>query len=753
MRTHTRASQWGVLSLALVPILALPSPARAAVFSVTSSADQVDVTPGDGICETATGNGVCTLRAAVQESNALPGPDTLRVPAGSFQLTRTGSEDQAAFGDLDILDDLVIKGSGPPDTAIDGLGSDRIFDCGPALASTLTVRLSGLVLRNGAAGDGAAVRATCNLTVTNSVIEDNSSWNRGAIYVKGSDSRLELVHSLVRNNSLHGIVSYEAGELMIRDSQFIENSGGLGGALFDFYGDTFITVLDSTFSRNAATAEGGAIAAGNLFVSGSTFDENTAASASALFPEGPVEIVSSTFSGNRATEGPAISGGQDLSLQNVTFFYNDDWSGNGAGALETDAMSGITLLSNTLFRDNLPSSCLGPSFSSLGHNLSDDSSCQLDAAGDWENTDATLDPTLAANGGRTMTHALTGEDSLSAYGPEHGSPLPEGTGGGACEITDQRGVDRPLHNNHWSPARCDIGAFESCVWSWDVDSDGDGLTDECDWDDDDDGCPDAEDENAGSHERQVGYFKDFCGGSHPLMVFEGSDSDNDGRLNCEDDDDDDDGVPDEEDHCLGPALATCIQFGNYPCLPSFLECLGGSCVRLLLRFVAVSNPNPEAFVDLEPTAIRADTLYAAPLRGLDARATVERIAGKAVQVQARVKTPTRADRFALEIWRKNADGRPVERLFRVAEYSQASLRLGDDNGGQVIAIRASARAGEPLVLGTTFVTGAPLTGLRDADADLVPDAYDLCPWQAGGIEDTRLGTTCSATRPKLRPGR
>src|SRR4029077_336828 len=37
-------------------------------FDATSGAD--DAFPGDGQCETAVGNGVCTLRAAVEEANA-----------------------------------------------------------------------------------------------------------------------------------------------------------------------------------------------------------------------------------------------------------------------------------------------------------------------------------------------------------------------------------------------------------------------------------------------------------------------------------------------------------------------------------------------------------------------------------------------------------------------------------------------------------------------------------------------------------
>jgi CSLREA domain-containing protein len=42
-----------------------------AAFQVTSTEDVVDAAPGNGVCRTAAG--ACTLRAAIQESNAVAG--------------------------------------------------------------------------------------------------------------------------------------------------------------------------------------------------------------------------------------------------------------------------------------------------------------------------------------------------------------------------------------------------------------------------------------------------------------------------------------------------------------------------------------------------------------------------------------------------------------------------------------------------------------------------------------------------------
>jgi CSLREA domain-containing protein len=59
-----------------------------ATFQVDSQADAVDDLPGDGICTTS--SGACTLRAAVQETNALAGPDVITLPAGVHVLGLLG---------------------------------------------------------------------------------------------------------------------------------------------------------------------------------------------------------------------------------------------------------------------------------------------------------------------------------------------------------------------------------------------------------------------------------------------------------------------------------------------------------------------------------------------------------------------------------------------------------------------------------------------------------------------------------------
>ena len=69
-----------LFALALILMFAAPQ-ARAATLTVNSTDDAPDALGGDGVC--ATSNGNCTLRAAIQEANALPGLDTIAFAIGS----------------------------------------------------------------------------------------------------------------------------------------------------------------------------------------------------------------------------------------------------------------------------------------------------------------------------------------------------------------------------------------------------------------------------------------------------------------------------------------------------------------------------------------------------------------------------------------------------------------------------------------------------------------------------------------------
>jgi len=115
-----------VMLFCMVTVLTLSQGADAKIFRVNSTKDMVDAAPHDGVCLTATG--VCTLRAAIQEANALTGTDEIRLKAGTYRLHLIGEgEDFAATGDLDMTDSVPVVGKGGALTVVDGNVQDNIF--------------------------------------------------------------------------------------------------------------------------------------------------------------------------------------------------------------------------------------------------------------------------------------------------------------------------------------------------------------------------------------------------------------------------------------------------------------------------------------------------------------------------------------------------------------------------------------------------------------------------------------------------
>ena len=155
-------------SVLLTRMTFLPPLAVAAgppTFIVNSPADVVDANPGDGKCETAHNNGVCTLRAAIMEANratgstilfGLPGAVTYKLSIAPV----TGPNNQIT-GDLDISNTMTIVGNGAANTIIDANNIDRVFFVWPCIdnqydqqtgACTIglvAATISGVTIQNG----------------------------------------------------------------------------------------------------------------------------------------------------------------------------------------------------------------------------------------------------------------------------------------------------------------------------------------------------------------------------------------------------------------------------------------------------------------------------------------------------------------------------------------------------------------------------------------------------------------------------
>jgi CSLREA domain-containing protein len=193
---------------------------------VDSPADLADASPGDGLCRS-TGSGQCTLRAAVQETNAWPTTDAISIADGvDPTLTRTGADDDAVVGDLDLTDDVAIDGNG---AVVSGGRRDRVFH---VMAG---VTISDMTVRDGLATDGAGVRNSGgNLVMDQVTVTANEGATGGGIR-NDNGGVLVMSNSTISGNvaSTNGGAIYNtaSGMIHLRFTTIAANSSGAGGAL------------------------------------------------------------------------------------------------------------------------------------------------------------------------------------------------------------------------------------------------------------------------------------------------------------------------------------------------------------------------------------------------------------------------------------------------------------------------------------------------------------------------------------------
>jgi CSLREA domain-containing protein len=270
--------------------------AQAVTLSVNSTADAVDVSPGNGVCETGFGNRTCTLRAAIQEANALGGRDTIVVPAGTYRLTiaRRG-ETFAAAGDLDLRDSVDIVGAGADRVIVDAAGIDRAF----SVVSGAEVTISGLAVENGnngfgsTVGNGGAIFNGGTLTLDRVVVRSSRSvgdvttgFGFGGGVANGTNGRLTIRNSTLSGNSAQanggGLSNPAGGAVSISGSVISGNVALNGGGLRTAGNNSSLTIDSTTIDGNTSSDDGGGIvssAAGNvLTVSNSTISNNSTGS-------------------------------------------------------------------------------------------------------------------------------------------------------------------------------------------------------------------------------------------------------------------------------------------------------------------------------------------------------------------------------------------------------------------------------------------------------------------------------------------
>ena len=227
-----------------------------------------------------------------------------------------------------------------------------------------------------------------------------------------------------------------------------------------------LVLLDALVAGNTATNSGGGIDTnGALTVNDSTIASNSVTAGLAIgggidnFAENGAgvtisnsTIANNTVSGGSGNTGGGINNGSTLHIVDSTIAGNGSPSGQAAGLA-----GGATAMLDTIIAANSGGTdCGATPPTSSGHNLDDDGSCSLSAAGDQSNVSAGLvtssgHPVLTNNGGPTDTIAL--QPTSTAVDAGFATP--------ACQSPDQRGVTRPDPEDTGASPPCDIGAYES----------------------------------------------------------------------------------------------------------------------------------------------------------------------------------------------------------------------------------------------------------------------------------------------------
>jgi predicted outer membrane repeat protein len=385
------------LLLSSLLLLAAATPVRA--FDVNSTKDQVDAAI-DGVCASA--EGLCTLRAAVQEAEATVAPDVINVPAGKYKLKLTGIfENESAAGDLDITQDLTINGAGVGVTIIQGK-KDRVFDIfgEPVVAiNNLTITKGAIVSKlafppEDLDGGGISILFDAVVTLTDVAVVGNKATDDGGGIACGAD--------LVMNR------------VTVEKNKARDDAGGV----YTFVGTS--TLTNVTIAKNRAGDQGGAMEVQSFLT-----------------------CTNCTLSGNKAkTDGGAVHSEDSVLLINATLKGNKGGKGQ-AGGLQSDVGAQVEIR-NTLLDTNKPLNCVGTVVLG-GGNLESGASCGLAPAA--SDVDIELEG-LDDNGGSTKTHALKPESPAIDFGVDTD-----------CPATDQRGVAR-VDVPAVGTGICDSGAFE-----------------------------------------------------------------------------------------------------------------------------------------------------------------------------------------------------------------------------------------------------------------------------------------------------
>lgn len=227
----------------------LPGLGSAATFVVTKYTDD------DGPCTPDD----CALREAVLAANAVPGPDLVILSSGTYRLTITGltGENASLSGDLDILDDLEIRGDPMVPTIIEStVGNERVLHAiGGGSLTLVDLEVTGGQTTEGGGGIRAVV---ADLELRNCTVRGNQAgFNGGGILVGLNTVR--LYNSTIAGNTTQlnggGLYTSASGvtptTLLLENVTISGNAADSAGGIYAF-GPADRHLVNVTISGNQA---------------------------------------------------------------------------------------------------------------------------------------------------------------------------------------------------------------------------------------------------------------------------------------------------------------------------------------------------------------------------------------------------------------------------------------------------------------------------------------------------------------------
>ena len=396
------------------------------------------------------GDGKCSLIEAINEAQAprsskgdcrrgSNGPDTIKLKAkGPYGLTSVNNHTDGPNGLPSITTKITIDGN---NEIIERSGARfapprlRIFHVAP----TGKLRLNELTVQGGFTADyfgdvGAGIYNKGTLTLSHCEVIDNHTVDSGSGGgIKNAETgRVQVRDTILANNSPDAISN--AGIAYLTRATVDHDSGDGCGAL---YNREYMAIRDSAIYLNfqsvcaggiRSSGESSRLAVINTTVT-NNFDSINEGGGIAVGNGGSAEIINSTIADNNA----------------------DPWEERPG---QITGLTGNVTLRNTIVYSKRPGGNCRGNVISMGHNISNDDSCNLNALGDQPNTDPLLGD-LADNGGPTLTRSLLeGSPAIDAgevnCTDSEGEPL----------LTDQRGRTRPADGNDDGIVACDVGAYE-----------------------------------------------------------------------------------------------------------------------------------------------------------------------------------------------------------------------------------------------------------------------------------------------------